>query len=342
MKWSKFFVAVMLILCITGIAFAGDLNKAKSQLAKAVNEKNKEQIENALVEVVAEGGAKAVNVIVEIILQVNPKDADIYWQLVSALSAFTDESALSELGDIIVKYAATPLGKDILFVLQRNRTTSCIAALRKVILAEATPVEMRRLAVEILGNIRAVGSVDTLIEALKKTKDSVRQDIIEILTLLTGARLGDNQKAWEDWWDKQRPYGMPKMEGEGKSGEGKGLGAGMTGTAVDELDNVRKERYFGLEQLKFPVLVINAKCTEGRHKDNPHDLCFDHIEFVLDRMKIPNKVVYRIPLSGNLETDIPDIPKGTIAICINCTQMHQFCVCPFCTPGAGKHDRLFP
>ncbi|MCX7703309.1 MAG: HEAT repeat domain-containing protein [Planctomycetota bacterium] len=342
MRWKRFFVAVMLFAFITAVAYAGDLNKAKSQLAKAVTEKNKEKIEEALVEIVAEGGAKAVGAILDVLMQVPQKEADIYWQLVSSLSAFTDEDAMAEIGNLIVKYASSPLGKDILFVLQRNRTTATVSALRKVVSAEVATPEMRRLAVEILGNIRCVDSVDVLIEALERTRDSVKQDIIEVLTLLTGARLGDNPRGWKEWWSKQRPYGMPKVDSERKSEEGKGLGKGMTGTAVDELDDVRRERYFGLEQLKFPVLVIAAKCTEGRHKDQHHDLCFDHIEHVLDRMKIPNKVVLRIPLSGNLETDIPDIPKGTIAICINCTQMHQFCVCPFCTPGAGKHDRLFP
>ena len=341
MRWSRVVSVVILVVFFLTLLPADDWSGMKKRLARAVAARDKEKIEGALIDIVAEGGAKAVRLILDVIRRVPLKEADIYWQLVSSLSAFTDTEAMEEIGDAIVNYSNIALGKDILFVLQRNRTVACVAALRKVILSK-TPFQMRRLAVEILGNIREVESVDALIEALKKTKDAVRADIVEILSLLTGARMGDNPKAWEDWWKTQRPYGMPKLGEDGEGKEGKGLGRGMTGTAVDELDDVRRNRYFGLERLKFPVLVIRAKCEYGKYKDRPHDLCFDRIEDVLDRMKIPNKVVYRIPLKSYLEMDIPDIPKGTIAICINCTQMHEFCVCPFCRPGAGKHDRLYP
>ncbi len=31
-----------------------------------------------------------------------------------------------------------------------------------------------------------------------------------------------------------------------------------------------------------------------------------------------------------------------LAVFVNCVQIHPHCICPFCTPGKGKKDRLWP
>jgi hypothetical protein len=36
------------------------------------------------------------------------------------------------------------------------------------------------------------------------------------------------------------------------------------------------------------------------------------------------------------------IPKDMLGVFVNCVQIHDHCICPDCTPGKGKKDRLFP
>jgi len=36
------------------------------------------------------------------------------------------------------------------------------------------------------------------------------------------------------------------------------------------------------------------------------------------------------------------IPADVLGVFVNCVQIHDHCICPDCTPGQGKQDRLFP
>ncbi len=36
------------------------------------------------------------------------------------------------------------------------------------------------------------------------------------------------------------------------------------------------------------------------------------------------------------------IPKDIDGVFCNCVQFHQHCICPDCSPGKGKKDRLWP
>ena len=67
-------------------------------------------------------------------------------------------------------------------------------------------------------------------------------------------------------------------------------------------------------------------------------ICFDHIEDVLRKMKVEVTVVMRKEFSDPKYK----IPGDVHGIFFNCVQTHPHCICPDCTPGSGKKDRLFP
>ena len=328
-------LAAALVAVGFALALAQDVGSLKKKLARAVKADDHKTVEEVLVKMVRAGGAEPVRAIAKIAARVPVGREKLYWKLVTALASFSDNEAMEELGRLILKYSAGgTLGRDVLFAMQKNRSSSAVKALEQVLVSKA-PQDMKRLAAEELGSIRTTDSVDALIKGLKKAKGELREIISEVLRLLTGERIAADAKQWEDWWRLQRPHGMPKPSDEAtKNGEG------FPHTSVEGMDDVRARRKFGLEKLPKPtVLVIHAKVDKGKHAppNPPYDPCFDRIQDVLQQMQIPHQVILR------REFEKPDykIPEETRVIVINCTQIHEFCVCPFCKAVGSKHNRLF-
>jgi len=329
-------VVAFVAACVL-VASADDYSRLKKQLLRAVRTNDLELAEKALTGLLEIGDAKAARIIITVAADVPQNQNRLYWQMINTLSVFTDPEALAELGKLMVSYGGKrAIGRDVLFALQRNKTLGAVRALKEVLTAKC-PRDMREMAAEMLGSIRRVESVDALIEALKKSFNKPIKDVInDSLRVLTGMPIPPIAKEWEQWWSENRARGLPKKR------EG-GLGK-YTGTVVDELDDVRKRRMFGGEKIKLKVLVITA-CCDKRWPDFPKDpdaredvpVVFDRIEDITRRMGIETIVVYR------WQFEKPDykIPDDVLVVCINCTQIHPFCICKHCRPVGQKHNRLF-
>jgi len=328
---------VAVVAAVVFVVSADDYSRLKKQLTRAVARNDLELAEKALTALLEKGDAKAVRIIVSVAANVPPDQNRIYWQMINTLSVFTDPEALEELGQLMVDYGGKrSIGRDILFALQRNRTQGAVRALEQVLTSKC-PQDMREMAAEMLGSIKRVEAVDALIKGLKKSFNKPIKDVINrSLRVLTGVPIPPIAREWEEWWSQNRSRGLPMKR---KGGLGK-----FTGTVVDELDDVRKDQLFGGEKVKLKVLVITA-CCDKRWPDFPKDpdamegapVVFDRIEDITRRMGIETLVVYR------WQFEKPDyrIPDDVLVVCINCTQIHPFCICKHCRPVGQKHNRLF-
>jgi hypothetical protein len=217
--------------------------------------------------------------------------------------------------------------------MQSNRSDAVIKFYGKV--AQSGEPDLQEMAIEQLRNLEKVECVDELIEALRVVKSrDTKALILGALRALTRADCGDSYKSWAKWWEAARSEGLPaeeKKEG-GKPGE-------FSGTVVDELDKTRKEKLFGAEIRKLKVLVIYDFCDPPPPwKGAGGAICFDHIEDLTVKMGIETIAILRKEFE-KLEYKIPADVDG---VCVNCVQIHPHCICPFCTAGAGKKDRMFP
>lgn len=247
-------VCLLVFVMASFLVLGGDeYSRLRKQLIRAVKNNDTELAEKALTALLEIGDAEAVKIIVRIAANVPPNQDRIYWQMINTLSVFTDPEALTELGRLIAGYGGKrPIGRDILFALQRNRTLGAVKALREVLTSKKCSKDMREMAAEMLASIRKVESVDVLIEALKKSFNrSIKETINRSLRILTGMPIPPVAREWEEWWSEQRSKGLPQKR---KGGLGK-----YTGTVVDELDDVRKDQLFGGEKIKLKVLVITAR-----------------------------------------------------------------------------------
>ncbi|RKY16545.1 MAG: hypothetical protein DRP63_05205 [Planctomycetota bacterium] len=329
-------VVALVAACLL-VASADDYSRLKKQLLRAVKNNDLELAEKTLTELLEIGDAKAAHIIITVAARVPKNQNRLYWQMINALGVFTDPDALAELGRLMVSYGdKRAIGRDVLFALQRNRTVGVIRALREVLTSKC-PRDMREMAAEMLGSIRRVESVDVPIVALNKSTNKPIRDVInDSLRGLTGMAIPPIAKEWEQWWSDNRARGLPKKR---KKAPGK-----YTGTVVDQLDDVRKRRMFGGEKIKLKVLVITA-CCDKRWPDFPKDpdaregvpVVYDRIEDITRRMGIETVVVYR----WQFEKPNYKIPDDVLVVCINCTQIHPFCICKHCHPVGKKHDRLF-
>jgi hypothetical protein len=311
-----------------------DWHKLETNLAKAINSRDSDAIKQALTPIVAEGTKRGARIILNFADKIPPSEDLIYWQLVKALAAMTDFDVLDFIAEAVVKMG-NALSRDILFAMQSNRCNAAVKFYGKV--AKAGAPDLQKMAIEQLWNIEKVECVDELIGALKVVKaPDMKSLILDALKSLTRADCGNSADDWAKWWEVARSQGLSaeeKKEG-GKKGE-------FSGTCVDELDKVRRDKLFGPESrvIKLKVLVIYDYCDPPPPWKGAGDaICFDHIERLTEKMGIETIAILR------KEFERPDykIPEDVDGVCIDCVQIHPHCICPFCSPGAGKKDRLFP
>ncbi|MHC4662288.1 MAG: HEAT repeat domain-containing protein [Planctomycetota bacterium] len=319
--------ALVLTLLLTSLMPAGDVNwrKLQSELKSAVSSRNADAVKKAIIPIVNAGGDKAVDIVIDILERL-PKSEDlIYWMLVNSITTITDPPGLDAMADYMTS-KRNSLCKDLLFGLQTNRVIEVIPLLERVLL-KCTP-DMQKMAIEQLVNVGKEECVDALLSGLKSVRDRIIKDaVIEGLRILTGADAGDSYGDWKQYWEEAKNQPLPK-EGEGEEGDyGGGFRTGLS--------RYQRKKKFGLEELgPLSCLVITSHC-----KERPGGkICFDHLENTLTQMQIKNTVVDRYMFDNTAYV----IPKETIAIFINCTQIHPHCVCPHCGPGQGKANRLFP
>ncbi len=253
----------------------------------------------------------------------------IYWSVLTGAASFTDRPALEALGKYIKENARSAVARDLLYGLAENPSPECVFALRPVLLEG--PDDVRALAATKLGRIHAPESVDLLIEILvkeEKGRKGAPSDIAWLaadgLSRMTGQEFGPVSINWEGWWrqNRQKPL-RSASEAEGAFG---------TGTAVDSLrgDRLRREGFLGVEKApREAVVVLTAVYT----RELQRDLNNDHMEAVLERMKVPHTIVRREDFQQY------DLSSAGIVL-INCAQFHQFCICPTCKPAGNRKNRL--
>ncbi len=266
------------------------------------------------------GGSRAINGLLTLLGKIPPTEDGLYWSLAAGIVSFGDEQALEELGQYLQKRAKKPVTRDLLIALARNPSPHVAAALES--LARTGSLEVKLIVAERLGKIRSPRSVDALIEIVKAEEkgkpdrpSELMRRAVRGLEFLTGQNYGPSSVNWEGWWRRNRNR---RLAGEGAKSRR------HTGTAVDFLDSDRNEVFVGLEDAPpRRVVVLSAKFT----KEFRWDFNKDHIETVLDDMKIPHLVVRR---ENFMDFDL----STTSAIIINCTQYIELCLCPKCKQGA--------
>jgi hypothetical protein len=228
-----------------------DLDKLKKKLVSAVTDEDGDKIKEALVDLLVYGGAEPVKLIVAILEKIPTSKSVVYWQLTKGVCTVTDEQALAELAEAIVRHRKDALGRDLLFALQTNRCRA-VAIVHQAVL-EKCGYDMQKMAIESLVNMEEEVSVEALIAALRKVKDrAVQAEIVDALRMLTRADCGSSAEDWEKWWKVSKEQGFSLGENE-KDKEKKG---GYTGTVVDELERFRRDKMFGDENIKLKALVI--------------------------------------------------------------------------------------
>jgi hypothetical protein len=322
------FGALAFTFVFAGLAGADEVKwgKLQSALKQGIVKNRPEDVKKALIPLVNAGGKKAVDIVVGAVDKIPGMDEQIYWMLVSAITTITDPPGLDALADAIISHKGS-LSRDLMFGLQTNRSLEVVALYERVLLKCAQDIQ--KMAIEQLVNIGKDECVETLLEGLKSVRDKLmKEEIVIALKILTGADVGTSYRDWKQYWDEAKNQPLPKPGGE--EADNSGFGGGFrTG-----LSRYRKERAIGIESLgPMAALVITAHCANSTGK-----ICFDHLEQTLTQMRIKNTIVDRY----DFEEKRYAIPKETIALFINCVQIHPHCVCPHCKPGKGKFNRLYP
>lgn len=332
-KWLPMIVALSLLALPVVAQEGGDepqdepkkeegpsLKELKAELKKAINAQDERAVEEVLYKYRTLGGMRAMRSLLAVVPKIPLPMTKVYWQVINGAAAFEDEAALRELGNTILENKSKALARDLMFGLRNNRSRNVIH-LHAQILAKGNS-DLQQMAVDQLADIRLVESVDTIIDAMrnKTIKSSVMWWATRALEILTGgANLGDDGERWYEWWQYQRPKGLPKLEEREE-----------TGLVTDTLDPIRKYEFKFLKKMPLgQVIVINTQCKRGACD-------FDNIEDLLARMEIPHKVVKR----EDFEKPTTSL-KGVMAIIVNCTQIKPHCICPKCKPGGTKKDRLY-
>lgn len=335
MKYRKLTAVLLALLvvvfCVQMRADADEWSKMSKNLRKAVVSKDGEAIKAALIPIVRCGGEKGVDTVYDVLRAVNPNETTIYWQLVNALATFSDKEAMAHLGDLMVKNKKNYLSRDILFSLQNHRGYGIYVLLEKVIIG-AQP-DVQKLAIEHVINLDEPNEgTEVLVSALQKVRDKyVKAEIVKALVTITGTNVpGDDEKEWKKWWE------VAKSQGGIKRDKSSGEKGGHTGTVVDDLDKVRKDKLYGGEKAgPIEVLVIYGECFGG---NKTHHICYDRIDHMTRQMDVKTTAIER-KVFENSSYVIDD--KFT-AVIICCVQIHDHCICPKCRPGTQKTNRMFP
>ena len=293
---------ILLLLCLQDTAlFAEKLNKA-------IADKDAEATLEAAGKLAAANSRPAAEAICGGLMRAPPSDPTIYWMLIDAAAAITDEAALKGIAEFLIRNVREPFAADVLYALQSNRAPSTAFVLATML--DRGRDDAQVLAAEMLADVAVPESVDALIaklETLGKKESILRTRVVESLVWLTRKTLGFDAAAYRDWWKQNR--GTAELGG-GPAEEAK---RDPTSTAVDMFPPHRKE----IERLREREGTIVALASDCPVKDDPdahqdwpnHDV--DKFETLLKKMDVPHLVVNKSEFEKfNL--------KGRTALLVNC------------------------
>lgn len=314
-------------------AAKADVKSGEKALLDALKKSdNQKAVQEACDELIKAGGKDGITPILKILPKLKPDvPTDYYWQLVGGAGGFADKSALEELGAFILANAKISLGKDCLFALQNNPSPYVVVPLGKVL--EKGPYDLQLMSVDQLSSVRSVDAIDTLIAGhtreLKGDKE-LHHRIDVALEVLLGQSIGC--ESLESWWKENKEKGVPAKKAGAPTGGGNGSGLGTVSRERDELKEADPKG----------VVVISSnrhmlKSDPSKPVVDPNDYDYDHMQGVLDTLKIPHVVIAK----QEFEDDPQVVLKHAYAILVNCANISPHCICPTCKPGGDKSNRMF-
>jgi hypothetical protein len=330
MKVARLGWGLPIVLLVTGVAvFARpDAKSLSKKLNAAIGSQDSGKVQEALVGLIEAGGKDALNPVLKGVQKTYGKGSmSIYWQLVSGASGFRDREALSTLGDFIIKSGKkkAPFARDLLFGLENNSSPHAVTCLSKI-LGEKKAYDLQLMAADQLAQVHTVAGVDALIKALKAEGDKgdpeLRRRIMSALATITKESLGDVAANWIDYWKVQREKGLPKAGGDGGA-EFSGGGGQFASTTMNR---DRRKRLESVQRNPNRILVISSKIPKTAPKQAGHDYDYDHMEQVLEGMKIPHKVVLKADFEKNADKYLSE----AWTILVNCNNIQTQCVCKTC------------
>ena len=202
-----------------------------------------------------------------------------------------------------------------------------IKSLKRIL--EKGSSDQQYLALVHLSEIRSKSAVKILIEFLNSSaceKEYFKKQTIQSIQALLGKRIGYTVESITKWWEKHQNdnedsiFIKPVNTGE------------KTGTAIDQRTEAVK---MGLKRIpKDKIIVVVSDCLgcERIGKKPPKaDHNFDHIERILEKMKIPHTVVKK---SGFDKKSYKIDDK--LAVIFNCNFIRQHCVAATHVAGSGR------
>jgi len=318
----------LLIIVLTTIRATDTLNKAEADLNSALQANNATKIKEAVSQIAEINNEKAIKVLMNQLSnnRISSDKYDTYWNLLNGLASFTDEKALEELGNFIVNNKTKTFSRDILFVLKSNQSPGMVKLLSRIL--EKCGRDYQVLALDHLSEIRSKKAVEALIDFLKqpvcKRDEDLRKHTIDSLHALVGTAPGHTLESITQWWSAHQNDAETTLFPETTRP------AATTGTAVDNMDYVRMNIYDRLRRLpKDKIIVVSSDCQgcgkPGRLPlpEGSHD--FDHIEQILERMRIPHTVVKK----SEFDTEAYKI-DDKVAVLFNCNMIRQHCTGATC------------
>jgi hypothetical protein len=286
-------ISLVLVAALAAPALAADRSQAERALKDAAAAGNAEGVQTACDELIECGGKESLDAILALLPKVSNQ---IYWQLASAAGGFKDAPALEELGKQIVSHQGDKSGisRDLLFGLQNNRSSGVTQPLAHVL--EKASYDLKLMAIDQLGLLRSVDSVDALIASYKREEkgdEELKKRLETALHALTGESFGDAAN-WEGWWKKQRPQGVPAP---------KTAGPAAGGTMEKPRDN---EWHGTIDKLGEGRIVVLAGC-------------YDSTENILERAKIPHTLAKR----REFDADPQKYLKDCWCLLINCDDCYE-------------------
>lgn len=293
---------ILLLICLQDTAlFAEKLNAA-------IAAKDAEKTQEAAVKLAEANSRPAAEAICGGLTRAPHEDPTIYWMLVDAAAAFTDDAALKAVADFLARNVREPFVVDVLYSLQNNDSPQTGFVLATML--DRGRDDAQVLAAEMLADVATPESVDALIAKLEKLgkKESIlRTRVVESLVWLTRKPLGFEAAAYRDWWKANRETA------ELGGGPAEAARRDPTSTAVDMFPP-RQPEIERLREREGTIIVLASDCPvkddPDGHKDWPnHDV--DKFETLLKKMEVPHLVVNKSEFEKfNL--------KGRTALLVNC------------------------
>ena len=330
----RYWLGAALVLAAVGTAplATADVRDLSGKLKAGVGAQDTDAVRQALLGLLELGGEDALESVLKMVAATGGgrgASATVYWQLVNGASGFQDERALAAFGEFVVKYSKkkAPFARDLVLGLENNASPAVTAALKPIL--EDGPYDLQLMAADQLGLVATTASVDALIAALEREGDkgdpALRKRIMNSLSTITRQEMGDALN-WIGWWKANRDKGLP--EPEDRSRPGQFASSTLNKDRGEQLESVVRND-------PRRIVVISAKLPDDHKKEPNRDYNYDHMEQVLEGMKLPHTVV----LKEHFNADPQKYLSEAWTVLVNCANVLDQCICKQCRIKVAEAQR---